>query len=175
MSSMLKALLALTLTVAIVPVVAAPAHASPLDLTCAVGTETESYHPGLRLFSQTVTVTVQRILSSCVSVSHPAVTSAVITVSVSAEKSCLDALPEPSTGSFPITWNTAQSSVFTFNRTVAIVGGATVITRTGTITSGLFSGATAVNTTILPVTNPLDCLFEPGLTAASGTSALVLS
>ncbi|MBB5866739.1 hypothetical protein F4553_000118 [Allocatelliglobosispora scoriae] len=166
---------ALILVALAVPLAAAPAHAAPLDLTCAVGTETESYSPGLRLFPQTVAVTVNRIYTGCVSASNPAVTGAVITGNAVAMKSCLDPIPAASNGSFTIPWNTGQSSVFTFNRTVVIVGGATVITRTGTISSGLFQGATAINTTTLPLINPTACLFAPGVSSCGGTATLILS
>ncbi|UJW31003.1 hypothetical protein L3Q67_38380 [Saccharothrix sp. AJ9571] len=50
-------------------------------------------------------------------------------------------------------------------------GGTTVLVLTGTVTAGLFNGATVVQTKVLPVTSLTACLTPEGITSSSGTAS----
>jgi hypothetical protein len=71
-----------------------------------------------------------------------------------------------------ITWNTGQTSVFTFNGYVNEVDGQFVIVLVGSITAGLSNGATATEQTTL--LGDLGACAGAGLAYNSGPSALTL-
>jgi hypothetical protein len=78
-----------------------------------------------------------------------------------APTSCLRVL-NPGSGSKTVTWNTGQTSTFSYNKVSSNVG-SNVVTETGIITSGLFAGSTAVET-VTGAADTLQCLSPPGLT-----------
>lgn len=149
------------------------AAAGILDVTCA-GTQTVTYTPGLVLQPSPQSIHFNNILAPCVSATVPELTSGVSIGTAMRTASCLD-LVEPDSSVATFTWNTGQSSVFSYNRTVTTVGGTTIVTLTGVITSGLFAGDTAINITSGPAIDVLDCLQPPGVTSRSGVVALTIT
>jgi hypothetical protein len=85
--------------------------------------------------------------------------------------SCLNIF-DPGSGTKIIKWNTGQTSTFSFNRVGSNVGGATVVTETGTITAGLFVGDTAVEEIIGPTLDSPECLTKKGVTDRVNTLKL---
>jgi hypothetical protein len=151
-----------------------PAGATVVDLTC-LGTQQVRITPGLTFQPKPVAITVTTRYSGCVSPSMPAITSGVHTDSfVIPGASCLGPLLETGQGSETITWNTGQASTFSFARTGNTVGGATVVTQTGTISSGVFAGKSAVKAVVSPALNLLQCLFG-GVTDRTGPVTLTLT
>lgn len=173
---MRKAPAAIALTVALTgttAVSASVAHAAPVDVTCA-GTETATYHPGVRLTPQSVHVAVTGILAPCTS-SNPAITAANYTESFTATLSC-QTLLAGRTGTRVFHWSNGQSSTFTFNRTLNNAGGQVTVTFTGNITAGQFAGDTAVEQVVLVSPNTLQCLASPGLTSLGpGPAVLIIT
>ncbi|MFI6510958.1 hypothetical protein ACIBCT_25410 [Streptosporangium sp. NPDC050855] len=147
----------------------APASAAVLDVTC-TGLQTTTYTPGVTLTPQTVQVNLDRNFGPCVSLSQPAVLSGTSNVVGNATLSCLDLL-SPGDGTRTITWNTGQTSTYTYTRQIINLVGQTVRTETGSITSGLFAGKTVVQTTTLATVQITDCLGE-GVTGNSGPMTL---
>ncbi|MFI1585559.1 hypothetical protein [Embleya sp. NPDC020630] len=159
------------LAAAVLLLPATPAHASVLDVTC-TGGETATYNPALTSTPQTVTTTRVISYSPCVS-TDPAVTSGARNLTYTAPGfSCVDLLGS-GTISATITWNTGQTSTVTGNRVSTVVGATTVTVITGTVTAGLFTGDTVVQTQIGAATPILTCNL--GLGTVSGlTSTIVL-
>jgi hypothetical protein len=140
-----------------------PAHAAPLDVTC-TGTQHVKISPGLLLAPRDVTLTVNAIYAPCTSTGVSGLMSATNKASFPIPgASCLNPF-DPGSGTKVLTWNTGQTSVFSFNRIGSNVGGSNIISSTGAITSGLFAGATATEVVVGPSLNTLNCLAEPGIT-----------
>ncbi|MFI9005841.1 hypothetical protein ACIGNX_01240 [Actinosynnema sp. NPDC053489] len=146
---------------------AAPASAGVLDVTCTPPSSNGiSYSPPLTRSPQDVTIDVTTQYGPCVSAGNPALTSGHRTISLTQPGfSCLELLNSgPVT--FTITWNTGQTSTVSANYSATVVGAALVDVRTGTVTSGLFTGSTVVQTTTGPATDVLLC--TAGLGTVSG-------
>ena len=170
----MRALLAaavLVLSGLVVP--ATTASATSMDVSC-VGTETVTYQPGLLLTVQSVAVTVNGILAPCTS-SDPAITSGTYLQNFTATLSCSTVFAGlAATRVFQ--WSNGQSSTFSYNRAINNVGGQTTVTFTGTIVSGRFAGATAVQQVVFVTPNTLQCLAPPGLTTLGpGASVLTIT
>jgi hypothetical protein len=150
---------------------AAPAHA--LDqLTCSVGSRALSYSPGLLNTPRTTTARSTDVVSGCVSLTDPTVTSGRSVQSFSASIGCTRLLSSP-TSTQTYSWSNGRASTITFNSTVATVGGQTVLTSSGTVDSGAFAGA-AVERVVTLVADLTACLQEPGLTSAGGPELLTI-
>jgi hypothetical protein len=151
-----------------------PAHATQLEVTC-IGTQHVKISPGLSFVPKDVTLTVNTIYAPCKSPSVPGVTSATNKASFPIPgASCLNPF-DPGSGTKNLNWNTGQTSTFSFNRIGSNVGGTNVIISTGTITNGLFAGATALETVVGPSLDILKCLMEPGITDRYTTVTLQIS
>jgi hypothetical protein len=106
------------------------------------------------------TVHVEFHYASCTTTTGAGVTSGERSGSAQLPLSCLTAF-SPTNGSVStVHWNTGQSSVFSYNSTAHVVAGNTVTTITGTVTSGLFAGATMTEIITGPTLNALDCAFS---------------
>jgi len=147
------------------------AHAVSVDVTCA-GTDTITYQPGLLLTPQTVGVATTKILAPCTS-SDPTITAGTMQSAFTATLSC-STLFAGRSGTEILSWSNRRSSTFTFNRAVNDVGGQTTVTQTGSITSGEFAGATAVEQIVYVTPSTLQCLAPPGLTTL-GPGSVVLT
>jgi hypothetical protein len=138
-----------------------------LDVSCTPPSSASSnYSPPLSSTPQLVTSSTNWQLGPCVSTSVPALTSgSVSTVNPARERTCLELLntgPAETT----ITWNTGATSTLSTIRTTSVAGAVLIVTYTGTITSGLFSGDTVVATQTGPATDILLCTL--GLGTVSG-------
>lgn len=162
------------LGIALAGVFAAPprAHAAVADLTC-TGTESVTFHPGLLLASQQVTVHTSRVWAPCVS-SDPAVTSGSDAESFVNTISCLS-LAAAGTGTVTFTWSNGRTSTFVFNKTVSHPIGQTIVTYTGTIVAGEFAGDSALETITGAALNLTACLAPPGITSTFGIAVLEIT
>lgn len=172
--AVLFAALALVLGGLLTAPAAQAAPAALGDLVCPAGNQAVSFSPGLTNTSKTTTITYNATLGVCASLTHPEITSGGSAGTVVAPYSCLDLL-NTSTGTQTFTWNTGQSSVLSYTRTVTILNGQTVITLTGTITSGLFTGGHAVFTVVEPALQLTACETPQGLTSQAGVTTLVIT
>jgi hypothetical protein len=103
-----------------IPLSAGVAGADPSEVVCA-GTDTVTYSPGLTLVPTSQAVHAETSYAPCVVPGNPAVTPGQVTVNFPQVRSCLGLL-DASSGAVTITWNTGQTSLFTFDRTVIHVG-----------------------------------------------------
>jgi hypothetical protein len=143
-----------------------------LDVTC-VGTEPTTFTPGLLLTTQTGTIHSETHLDNCVSTSDPTLGSGYAVIDVTVPLSCLNNVSVFGPRTETITWNNGQSSTLVFTQEVsAVVGVQFILTSTGTVTSGQFTGKTAVAQRVGPTLNLLNCLAPPGVT--SRTQVVVL-
>lgn len=134
------------------------------------GTQDVTYSPGLTLVPTTADVTARLIYTTCVS-------SRVHTgerIGTNPVQSCLT-VNQSNSGSTTITWDTGDTSVFTFDHTVTHVGGNAVAAFTGTITTGLFASDSAIEVVTGAELNLLDCLVPPGVTHRSGVTVLTIT
>lgn len=148
---------------------AAPAQAEPaVDVTC-VGTETETFTPGLTLLQQDVTVGFDVKLIVCESSSQPGITSGTsVSTYLAREVSCLR-IASAGSGSAVIVWNDGRTSTFAYNLTASSVNGTTVAIQTGTITAGLFAGRSATRVITSPNLDLLACATPQGVRSKFAT------
>jgi len=168
------AALALTLGAA-VPASAAtstPTLSVTPTLTC-LGSTTSSYSPGLTNQPRTVTVRSASTFAPCVGV--PAGYTATASLNATRRLSCTDLLDLSSTGSSTLRWSKGGASVFSYTRTATRNELTTVVTFTGTITSGQFTGATVVETATALNTDLNACQTSAGLTTLGYTEQLVVT
>lgn len=166
----IRALAAVTLALAAGIPLGGTATAGTVDALC-TGTQDVTYSPGLTLAPTTQDATAHNIYIACVS---SRVHSGERIGTNHQVLSCLD-LAESSSGSTTITWNTGDTSLFTFNRTVTHAGGNTIVTFTGIIAAGLFAGDGALEVVTGPDLNLLDCLTPPGVTHRAGVTELTIT
>jgi hypothetical protein len=170
----MRKLLVLSLTVLATVVVggaAAPGASALAQVTCN-GVNSLTYSPAVTATPQTVTLTAQTTFGTCVSLTHPSIVSGTVPAnSVTTTSSCNQLLGTASP-TFTITWNTGQTSTLTANTYTDKVDGQPVVILLGSITSGLFAGATVTEQTVL--TGDLTACLGPGLTATSGPAILTI-
>ncbi len=150
------------------------ASAGVLDVTCTPpSSQSTTYTPPLTMAPQTVAAGITAQYGPCVSPSNPAITSGTRNSTTSVPGfSCLELLNSGSV-TYGITWNTGQTSTISANYTATIAGAALVITRTGTVTSGLFAGSTVLQVLTGPATDVLLCTLGLG-TVSSVYSLMTL-
>ncbi|MEU4769263.1 hypothetical protein AB0H12_39065 [Actinosynnema sp. NPDC023794] len=151
---------------------AGTASAGVLDVTCTPpSSQNDTYTPPLSMTPQDVSVVSTTQYGPCASLSNPAITSGSRTRTLLIPgRSCLDLVNSGST-TFSITWNTGQSSTISSNFTSTTVGAALVVTDTGTVTSGLFTGSTVVQVLTAPAVDVLLC--TAGLATVSSIYSLM--
>jgi hypothetical protein len=139
-------------------VAATPATAGALDVTCLPpSSQLTSYNPPLTATPTPTTVTSSTQYGPCTSASVPGLTSGSRNVTFPyPDASCLKLL-EPASLTFTITWNTGQTSTISGNTTVTAAGPTVIITITGTVTAGLFTGDTVLQTITGPSATTLLC------------------
>lgn len=167
-ATLLPAGLLLTLGIAGVSPASASTDASSslVDVSCPLGTQTSTYHPGLTYTPQQTTFTASGSLAPCVSPTHPEIVGADFTSSGHGVASCTAADFEDTA---TYRWNTGQSSKVEGRVTINLKpNGQTVLVRIGEVTGGLFKGATVTQTKVLPALNLLDCATDDGLEYVSG-------
>ncbi|MFE9934656.1 hypothetical protein [Streptomyces sp. NPDC005533] len=155
-----------------------PARADTSLVAC-TGTQHINWDPGLRLYTQEVTTSGGTNLSSCTDSEDPAITSGSSSFSGPEETSCLDLLSPPA-GSETITWNTAETTTFSWTASEIVVTGAAgnlIVTITTDIESGKYAGRDIVYVLTSQSIDLLSCfpLFGNGLESASGPAVLTIS
>ncbi|MBB5867906.1 hypothetical protein F4553_001285 [Allocatelliglobosispora scoriae] len=152
----------------------APAYATGNLVACTLpSSESTTFDPPMTATPTPTMVTVDRTYSSCVSLSQPAVVSGTYAGSfLRPTQSCVTLLGGGSR-IFTITWNTGQTSTLTGTSNSNIVGAAIVNVTTGTVTSGLFSGASFTQTVTTPSLAITFCTLGLG-TVASATGLVEL-
>jgi hypothetical protein len=129
--------------------------------------------PGADPDPQPVTVSVSTQYGPCTSTSVPGLTAGSRSATISyPSRSCRDLLDSGS-GTFTITWNTGQQSTISGNTTASVVGAALVVTVTGNVTAGLFTGDSVISTVTGPATDITLCTAGLG-TVSSIYSAVTL-
>lgn len=151
---------------------ATPSSAAVGDLTCLPGptgvNSTITFSPSLTYTPQMVTITSTNTFPNCTS-NDPSITSASIPTSThTALRSCNDLL---NSGSGPLTlvYNNKQSSSSTYNSqfSASYLLGQLIVVDSGPVTSGEFTGSTAIGTAIYPA-NFLQCNGQ-GISSLTGT------
>jgi hypothetical protein len=145
------------------------AHAQVTDVTC-VGTDSSVISPGLLFTPQTVTITTTKIYALCVSTDLTLISGISVTTGTAVRSCDLTTFDHP--GVAVISWNNGQTSTFTYNAMATFPAGESVVTFTGAITAGEFTGDTAVVVSTGAAIDPGACLAPPGVTSLSGTLTL---
>ncbi|MFE9696414.1 hypothetical protein [Streptomyces sp. NPDC006270] len=166
---------ALTAAAVLLPVQSAGAaeQVVPYQVVCG-GSQTTTYNPGLTNTPQTLTRSGQNIHAPCLATVSPFTFTGSTAFTSTSTLSCLS-LTEANTGVDLISWSTGATSTFSYNRTVSIVQGQTVVTLTGEITSGWFQGATAVETITSVALDLGACATAEGITSTYGVSELTIT
>lgn len=170
-------LAAAVLTVAAVLVPAGAAQAVPTLVTC-TGTESVTYSPGLTNTPTSIATSRADDYDPCTHVVGLSITSetGVSGVSGTATIACTTLLSSGSAAK-TITWSDATTSVFSFSYVANAVGANVVVVATGTITSGRYAGATAVEEITYAglVSGLLACGTPGGITGLTGTTVLTIT
>ncbi|GGY99290.1 hypothetical protein CP967_04235 [Streptomyces nitrosporeus] len=171
-----RVVLPLLLALSLVPLATGPAGAassSVLDATC-TGGNTTTYQPGLT--DTPATVTVQGTISmDCVStdLTTPLLLHGTITGGGTGTLSCA-LLQSPTSGSSTIVWTTVGGGSYAtsaYDYTTSLspgTSGTTVLTLTGTVTSGLYAGDGILIATVFANLDLTACSSPTGLTSRSG-------
>lgn len=158
----------------------APAHASTATISC-TGWSYTTYSPGLTDTVRPTTVVVDGDLNviddhsptgSCVALGSGA-TAGERDVTALLPLSCNAILTE--TGVETINWNDGRSTSFSFTATAAHVESDTVLTETGTVTSGEFAGEHVLETFTAPNLAFTDCATDTGVTSLDYATAITIS
>lgn len=162
-----------TLLLAVAGGVIGSSSAQAAGPTCTASSQT-TFSPGLTLTPSTQDIAFTAGYSNCITPGRPDVTSGTRSGTYTGERGCLSLLPPSASGTFVVTWNTGEKSTVTGTQTGQDVAGQTVLTMTGTVTSGLFVGASF--TEVLAQTNLdlLACLTPPGVQSQSGLGTLAV-
>ncbi|MGW5264578.1 hypothetical protein ACWEQG_26680 [Microbispora sp. NPDC004025] len=155
----------------VAPVTASPARARPLALVQCQGTESVAYNPGVLFQPRDFEITTAGRFTSCLGGGD--VTSGSYDERFTILAGCND-LFDGFTAARTITWNTGEASVIEGTGSSTGVAGQVVTTFTGTVTSGPFTGRSAVQLIALPQPNLLMCLTT-GLTGATGVTTLTIT
>lgn len=146
--------------------------ASALTQVTCNGLNAVTYSPPLTNTLKTTTINSQTSFGTCVSLTHPGIVSGTVANGTTTGPSSCTAVLGNFSAVNVITWNTGQTSTFTFNGYVNEVDGQFVIVLTGSITSGLFAGATATEQTTL--LGDLSSCAGAGIAYNSGPAALTI-
>lgn len=128
------------------------------DIVCTT-TSSWTYSPGVVLLPRPIITTVHDQYTSCVSPTDGTITGGSSSFTVERDAGCLEpvaAVPETRV----ITWNDGRTSTFSYTVTVSSVPGFDLVTKTGTITAGVFAGSTAQATQAAPTLDLLQCLGQ---------------
>jgi hypothetical protein len=172
----LAALAALLAATALAAVIAPSVASASTDIVTCTGQETVSWSPPLSNTPHDTTVTIDGRLGAlgspgtCTSVGTSASSVSYHEVFAFPSDSCTTAgidLP----GSRTFTWDNGQTSTFTFTASIVNGVGTEIVTLTGSITAGRFSGETAVETIQVPQLDPLLCAGS-GITSNTAQAEL---
>ncbi|MGB3439158.1 MAG: hypothetical protein WBA97_10445 [Actinophytocola sp.] len=150
--------------------VAAPAQAAGVDALCTLGSDAYTFSPGLGLLPAANTFTAAGVSSSTCAVAPSGVTGVTLTsASGSGNVGCATSSGVSGTALF--TWSDSVTSTVAISGLVlGLSGAAKIVTLSGTVSSGRFTGDT-VTLVYLSTANTLLCLSGsltnvPGVTTA---------
>ncbi|GAA2118604.1 hypothetical protein GCM10009759_66030 [Kitasatospora saccharophila] len=113
---------------------------------------------------------------TCLSASHPAITAGTISGGGTAPELTCAVLEQPSSGSSTIAWNDGSHSAYTYSTALGPgTSGTQVLTVTGTVASGTFTGDGLLITVVFANADLTACDSPGGLTSRSGPATLLLS
>lgn len=151
---------------------AVPAHAGVDDVSCA-GTASASYSPGL--------TNTPRATSFSLTDSYAACGSTDSSITSGSDGTSFD-LPSADCGALTaggyvetVTWSNGQQSQIFFGTTEVDLQVGIVLQATGQVISGEFTGDTASQENVYPLTDLGGCDSPQGLTSLTGTVDLVLT
>ncbi|GAA2118594.1 hypothetical protein GCM10009759_66010 [Kitasatospora saccharophila] len=147
------------------------AHASPVDITCAVGSQTASYSPAMTNTTQPTSASITENYS-CTSLST-AVSSGSTSAVFAEDAGCLLTAQPAHTAVTTYTWDTSATSTITFtvSNVVRAVDGTTTVTSLGSVTAGLGQGSLATRVIVLPALSLTACAGA-GVSSQTGTATL---
>lgn len=174
--SLLAVLATTLLAIAAIVIPVSAASALPTLVTC-TGTENDTASPGITNTSSPQTVTAQASYPVCVHVVG-GLTVSTMTASnpgtvYTFDASCTELLVTGPTGE-TIHWSNGQTSTFSTTATVNSVSGVLTYTQVGTVTAGLYAGASVVQTFVFPALSPTACAGA-GVTSYSGSASFVIT
>ena len=137
-----------------------------------LGTESDTYSPGVIFQARQFTVTTAGQFSSCVDGAGAVVSGRYGPEQFSLDVGCSD-LFDDFHSVRTIRWNTGDTSVLEGDGQSNEVAGQVITTITGTVTQGRFQGLSMVQTITLPQPGVLQCLTT-GYTGATGATTLTL-
>jgi hypothetical protein len=168
-SAITAALLLASISVLLAPV----ADASASGFATCLGTNHETYTPGLSFHSQDIQFYAADTYTTCTS-SDPTLTAGSDTFAAELMMSCAQPV---AVGSYilDVHWNNGKSSTFSLTSTIlSEVAGQIVVAATGTVVAGEFNGAAVIAQFTQLAPDLLKCL-SGGVTSASGTSTLQIT
>ncbi|WP_368565231.1 hypothetical protein [Pseudoxanthomonas sp. UTMC 1351] len=158
-----------------------PTNAQAVDVVTCVGSETDTYNPGIRLTSQAVNVSFASTFepNSCIAADGSGITSVFIPPGgYVAPRSCLELISfNPVGGSETLYWNNGDSSVFSWKATDVQhenLLGSQIYTIAASITSGRYQGRQMISVVTLVKPDILQCLSGIGVTSVSGPTVLTI-
>lgn len=159
MSRVASVLAVVLLTIASVPFASSgTAAAAGLDLTCTPPSSASlKFDPPATNSPQTETLTVSRQYGPCVSATHPDITSGYSNATGTFPGATCLSLLGANAITIPITWNNGQTSTLSGNNVSNMSGLTLTVVTTGTVTSGVFTGATFLHTIVYPSQDILLC------------------
>ncbi|MFI8992616.1 hypothetical protein [Streptomyces sp. NPDC053542] len=153
---------------------ARPASAAAVvDISCPVGSQVGTYTPGLTYEPRDVAFRTSGNVSGCVDLSGSGISGASFSAVGQGRANCLaGSLSNTST----YRWNNGQTSTVRGTVTIGLrPNGVRVMVLTGTVESGLFTGATVVQTKVLLNSDLTACLSPEGLTSVGGPISLTVA
>jgi len=137
-----------------------------------LGTESDTYSPGVTIRPRPFTITTAGQFSSCIDSAGMVTSGAYGPEQVSLDVGCSD-LFDAFQGVRTIRWNTGDTSTLEGDGQSTEVAGQVITTFTGTVSQGRFQGLSAVQTITLPQPGALQCLTT-GYTGATGVTTLTI-
>ncbi|MCE9672456.1 hypothetical protein LY474_32080 [Myxococcus stipitatus] len=151
---------------------AAMAQIPLVHLSCLLGHESITYTPGLTFTAALDTaVASNATFGLCTSTTGSIIDSGTATLQGLGKLSCLGG---NASGLQTIRWNTGTTSTFQYSASSTIIGVTNIIQMTGTVVTGEFAGATAIETVIVQSPGLSSCLGLGGLTQVSGSVSLTI-
>ncbi|XVS60721.1 hypothetical protein ACQPYE_20640 [Actinosynnema sp. CA-299493] len=134
------------------------AGADGLDLTCTPPSSAVlRYAPAATNSPQDLTVTASRQYGPCASTTHPDITSGTSKATGTYPGATCLTLFSANAITIHVTWNNGQTSALSGNTASSMAGATLTVVTTGTVTAGVFTGATFVHTVVYPSTDVLLC------------------
>ena len=169
---------ALAIGAAVGVAAAAAPSAQGLGLVvCPTGTEVAHYTPGLRNFTQFVSLTYTDTFTGCTGTDF-AISYGTIRGFADLDMSCVLSDPNSPFDQYSATveWNSGRTSEILITlQVLQSPGGVLTWVSTGRVTSGAFNGGLVTWTVAAPSINIADCLQPPGITTTNGPAQITIT